>query len=65
MPSGKRHCGECLMNDVEIVELKEDGKCPRCGAEYGKETDEATIRVRTTEAKQGTRSGRRTTKTRS
>lgn len=27
-------CGECLMNDVEIVELGEDGICPKCGADY-------------------------------
>jgi len=30
-----RSCGECLMNNVEIVELAGDGKCPRCGADYG------------------------------
>jgi hypothetical protein len=40
---GKRNCGECLMNDVEVVELDAAGKCPRCGADYGpdqsKETD--------------------------
>lgn len=30
-----RKCGECLMNDVEIVALGPDGKCPRCGADYG------------------------------
>jgi hypothetical protein len=29
------HCGECLMNDVEIVPLDASGKCPRCGADYG------------------------------
>lgn len=28
-------CGECLMNDVEIVQLGPDGKCPRCGVNYG------------------------------
>lgn len=33
-----RNCGECLMNDVEIVELREDDKCPRCGANYGPDT---------------------------
>lgn len=26
-------CGECLMNDVEVVALV-DGVCPRCGADY-------------------------------
>lgn len=26
-------CGECLMNNVEIVELK-DGVCPRCEIDY-------------------------------
>lgn len=31
-----RNCGECLMNDVEVVELAPDGKCPRCGVDYGK-----------------------------
>lgn len=30
-----RNCGECLMDAVEVVELAEDGKCPRCGADYG------------------------------
>lgn len=33
-----RNCGECLMNDVEIVQLRGDGKCPRCGADYGPHT---------------------------
>lgn len=33
---GNRHCGECLMNDVEIVALRTDGICPRCGADYGR-----------------------------
>jgi predicted RNA-binding Zn-ribbon protein involved in translation (DUF1610 family) len=28
-------CGECLMNSVEIVELQPNGRCPRCGADYG------------------------------
>jgi len=32
-----RNCGECLFNDVEIVQLREDGVCPRCGANYGPE----------------------------
>lgn len=32
-----RNCGECLMNNVEIVELEEDGVCPRCGTDYGPE----------------------------
>lgn len=31
-----RHCGECLMNDVEIVRLTDAGVCPRCGADYGR-----------------------------
>jgi hypothetical protein len=30
-----RKCGECLMNDVEVVALDEHGVCPRCGANYG------------------------------
>jgi hypothetical protein len=30
-----RNCGECLMDAVEVVELKADGICPRCGADYG------------------------------
>jgi len=34
-PRDGRHCGECLMNAVAIVELDVHGKCPRCGAEYG------------------------------
>lgn len=33
-----RKCGECLMNDIEVVELKPNGKCPRCGADYGPDT---------------------------
>jgi hypothetical protein len=32
-----RNCGECLMNDVNIVELDETGKCPACGTDYGPE----------------------------
>jgi hypothetical protein len=28
-------CGECLMNDVKVVPLGPDGRCPRCGADYG------------------------------
>lgn len=39
----KRSCGECLMNDVEIVELAADGKCPRCGVDYGREVPRDTI----------------------
>lgn len=35
-----RNCGECLMNDVEVVELNADGKCPRCGADYGPDRSE-------------------------
>ena len=36
-----RNCGECLMNDVEIVELDPipTGTCPRCGAAYGPEPE--------------------------
>lgn len=32
-----RNCGECLMNAVEVVALDAQGKCPRCGADYGPE----------------------------
>jgi len=32
---GKRNCGECLMDRVEVVELDEHGVCPRCHADYG------------------------------
>lgn len=32
-----RNCGECLFNTVDIVELGKDGKCPKCGADYGPE----------------------------
>jgi hypothetical protein len=28
-------CGECLWADVIIVALDANGKCPRCGADYG------------------------------
>ena len=28
------NCGECLFNDVEIVELSPEGICPRCKADY-------------------------------
>lgn len=31
------NCGECLMNDVQVVELGPDGKCPRCKTDYGAE----------------------------
>lgn len=34
--NGARNCGECLMSHVEIVALREDGCCPRCGADYGR-----------------------------
>src|SRR4051812_37301728 len=27
-------CGECLINDVEVIELQPDGVCPRCGTDY-------------------------------
>ena len=39
-PRSVRNCGECLMNAVEIVELDVNGKCPRCGADYGPEARE-------------------------
>lgn len=29
------NCGECLMRNVELVALRADGVCPRCGADYG------------------------------
>lgn len=29
------NCGECLMNDVEVVVLDKNGICPRCGTNYG------------------------------
>ena len=33
-----RNCGECLMNDVEVVALDpRTGVCPRCGTDYGPE----------------------------
>lgn len=28
------------LNDVDIVELNVDGKCPRCGADYGPDKSE-------------------------
>jgi hypothetical protein len=28
------NCGECLMNDVELVALLPSGACPRCGTQY-------------------------------
>lgn len=28
------NCGECLINDVEIVPLLNSGLCPRCGTDY-------------------------------
>lgn len=34
-PLSVRHCGECLMNDVEIVQLDAKGICPRCKTDYG------------------------------
>lgn len=34
---GYGKCGECLMNAVEVVQIGQDGKCPRCGANYGPE----------------------------
>lgn len=43
--SETRHCGECLMNDVEIVALDANGKCPRCGADYGPMPAPKTIRI--------------------
>lgn len=27
-------CGECLMREVEIVQIGANGICPRCGADY-------------------------------
>lgn len=30
-----RKCGECLMERVEVVELRLDGVCPSCGTDYG------------------------------
>lgn len=30
------NCGECLIEAVEVVELKPDGSCPRCGGNYSK-----------------------------
>lgn len=36
-------CGECLYHDVEIIELQPDGKCPRCGADYGKSVGSETM----------------------
>lgn len=36
-------CGECLYHDVEIVELNENGVCPRCGADYGRSIGNETI----------------------
>lgn len=30
------NCGECLMEAIEVVELKPDGTCPRCGGNYSK-----------------------------
>lgn len=32
-----RNCGECLMRDVEIVELAKTGVCPHCKTDYGPE----------------------------
>jgi hypothetical protein len=32
-----RKCGECLFNTVSITDLDAEGKCPKCGADYGPE----------------------------
>lgn len=40
-----RNCGECLMETVEVVELKADGVCPRCGTNYGPDTATASPRI--------------------
>lgn len=32
-----RNCGECLIEAVEVVELPENGVCPRCSTNYGPE----------------------------
>jgi len=43
-------CGECLMNDVEIVELNPDGSCPRCGVTYSfDDVQAATVIEQTTD----------------
>lgn len=44
--NGQRNCGECLMTDVEIIELRADGVCPRCGANYGPEQPTPTLAQR-------------------
>ena len=47
-----RNCGECLYNNVEIVELAPDGKCPRCGTDYGPEPHELARQLAMNDARE-------------
>lgn len=31
------NCGQCLIEAVEVVELRADGSCPRCEGNYSKD----------------------------
>ena len=30
------NCGQCLIEAVEVIELRSDGSCPRCEGNYSK-----------------------------